>query len=47
MNCSTNGVITARTWRYFYTSCPNVNQLCNQWSGGYVAAVTVCRQQLW
>jgi hypothetical protein len=34
-------------WRYFYANCPKVNQLCSGISGGYVAASTVCRQQLY
>lgn len=35
------------TSRLFYTNCPRVNQLCNSFSNGYVAAVTVCNQRLY
>lgn len=34
------------TMRLFFTSCPKLNQLCNQLSSAYVAAPTVCRQNL-
>ena len=41
-----DGNYRTATWRYFYASCPKVNQLCSG-SGAYVAAVTVCWMNLW
>lgn len=38
---------TCATWRYFRVQCPKVNVMCNSMSGGYVAAITVCRQHLY
>ncbi len=35
------------TWRYIYPDCPKINMLCNPYAGAYVAAITVCNQQLW
>lgn len=34
-------------WKYFYANCPKTNFLCSALSGAWVAAVTVCRQQLY
>jgi len=34
------------TWRLMYPNCSRLNALCNPSSGGYVAAVTVCNQNL-
>jgi hypothetical protein len=42
-----DGVCRKVTWRYFYVNCPRINFLCNPYSGAYVPAITVCRQQLW
>lgn len=33
-------------WRFFYANCPRTNFLCSALSGGWVAATTICRQQL-
>lgn len=33
-------------WRYFLADCKRTNTLCSALSGGWVAAVTVCREQL-
>lgn len=33
-------------WRYFYANCPKTNVLCSPFSGAWVAANTVCKQQL-
>lgn len=43
-----DGTYTNVTWLVFYPTCPriNVNNLCNQLAGAYVAAVTVCGQRL-
>lgn len=38
---------TCATWRYFLVTCPKVNFQCSSLSGAYVAAATVCRQNLW
>ena len=37
---------TARQMRYFLANCPKINQLCSQFSGAWVSAVTVCNQRL-
>ena len=34
-------------WKYFYANCSKTNVLCSALSGGWVAAATVCRQQLY
>lgn len=34
------------TWRLFVAACPGVNQLCSGKSSAYVAAITVCNQNL-
>ncbi len=34
-------------WKYFYSNCPKTNVLCSALSGAWVAAITVCRQQLY
>jgi hypothetical protein len=41
-----NGVYTCATWRKFRVSCPKVNFQCSTLSEAWVAAVTVCNQQL-
>jgi len=44
-----NGVFTTVTWKLFYAACKRfqiANGTCNALSKGYVAAVTVCNQQL-
>lgn len=41
-----NGFYTCVKWRFFYVNCPKVNFQCNPFSGAYVPAITVCRQQL-
>jgi hypothetical protein len=41
-----NGVYTNVTWRFFLANCAKPNQLCSATSGGWVAAITVCNQQL-
>ncbi len=41
-----NPIYTCATWRLFYVSCPKLNQLCSTTSSAYVAAITVCNQQL-
>jgi hypothetical protein len=33
-------------WRYFLSNCPKTNTLCSATSGAWVAAITVCNQQL-
>jgi hypothetical protein len=39
---------TCSTWRYFLANCSvRTNMQCNPLSGAWVAACTVCRQQLW
>jgi hypothetical protein len=48
MTCRTPaGLYTTVRWRLFYPQCPKVNTMCNPVAGGYVAASTVCQQQLW
>lgn len=49
-----NGVYTRVRWKYFLLQCPKVifmdvagTPSCNTNSGAYVAAITVCNQQLW
>lgn len=34
------------TWRLMYPNCSRLNSLCNSSKGAYVAAVTVCNQNL-
>lgn len=36
-------------WRFFYVRCPKVTvgTTCNSTTGAYVAAITVCNEQLW
>ncbi len=41
-----NKVYTCTTKRLFYVTCPKINQLCSQFSNGYVAAITTCNQRL-
>lgn len=42
-----NGVLTRVSWKYFLADCDiRKNRLCSPLSGGWVAAVTVCGQQL-
>jgi hypothetical protein len=42
-----NGVLTKVTWKYFLADCDiRKNRLCSPLSGGWVAAITVCNQQL-
>ncbi len=42
----TDEVFVCATWRSFIASCPKVNQLCSGKSQAWVAAITVCNQQL-
>jgi len=45
--CKENdGDYSCRTQKFFYVTCANPIVLCNQLSGAYVAAVTVCNQRL-
>ncbi len=49
MKCKkSDGTFTTVTWQVFFPTCPKINgnSLCNQKAGAYVAAVTVCNQQL-
>lgn len=41
-----NGSYTTTTWRLYYPQCPRLSLLCNGKAGAYVAAITVCNQQL-
>ena len=42
-----DGTNTCATWRYFTVNCPKVNSQCSTRSGGFVASITVCAQNLW
>ena len=42
-----DGVYKYLRWRWFYVRCPKLGWNCNAKSGAYVAAITVCNQQLW
>lgn len=51
--CTTDNVTLIRTCTYrgvtrreFFPRCPQVNLLCSELRGAYVASVTVCRQRL-
>ena len=41
-----NGYFINVTWRYFYPQCEVGNLNCNGLAGAWVAAITVCNQQL-
>lgn len=43
---SGNPIYTCATWKLFRANCPKVNQICNQTSEAWVAAITVCAQKL-
>ena len=45
--CFASPVYKYVKWRWFYVRCPKLSLLCNSKSGAYVAATTVCSQQLW
>lgn len=34
-------------WKFFLANCPKTNMMCSSLSGAWVAAVTVCNQQLY
>lgn len=40
-------VYTCATYKYFRVNCPKLNKQCSNLSGGWVAAITVCNQQLY
>ena len=41
-----NGFFTTVSWRFYYPQCPPLNFQCNGKAGAWVAAVTICNQQL-
>ena len=48
-NCASvrlNGTRVCGGWRYFLANCPRTNAMCSSISGAWVAAITVCNQQL-
>ena len=40
-------VIRDVEWKLFYPQCGKMNQQCNPQNGAYLAAITVCEQNLW
>lgn len=42
-----DGSRTCQTQKFFYVTCANPIITCNQLSGAFVAAVTVCGQRLY
>jgi len=45
MNCASNQTKIVKNSRYYYPQCKNVNIKCQK-TGAYVAAITVCIQNL-
>ena len=47
LNCEdTQGNIEQKNWMFFTPNCNNINPKCDPTKGAWVAAITVCNQDL-